>query len=227
MKRTAVGYVRVSTIGQAEDGCSLALQRDKIQAYASLNDLVLADIIEDAGLSGKTIRNRAGIQQVLQMVESRKVDSVIIYKLDRMARNLREACQIAEMLNQHNCELHSITEKIDTTTASGRLFYHLISAMATWEAETIAERTSQALQGKVARGERVGSIPFGFKVNADGVHLEPDGAEQKIVDRIKWCDAREYSATKIAKILNREVIPTKHNGKWHARQVLDILRRTA
>ena len=227
MEKSAIGYIRVSTIGQAEDGCSLALQKDKVQAYASLNDLVLTHIIEDAGVSGKTIRKRPGIQQVLQMVEDGKVNAVVIYKLDRMARNLKEACQIAELLNHHECELHSITEKIDTTTASGRLFYHLISAMATWEAETIAERTSQALQGKIARGERVGSIPFGFRVSADGVHLKPDQTEQKTLKRIKWYAVRDYSATRIAKILNREAIPTKNNGKWHARQVLNILNRPA
>ena len=87
----AVGYVRVSTVGQVEDGCSLILQRDKIDAYAKLNDLELVDTVEDAGLSGKTLRNRPGIQRVLEMVAKREVEAVVIYKLDRLARNARES----------------------------------------------------------------------------------------------------------------------------------------
>ena len=220
----AVGLCRVSTTGQADDGCSLILQKEKIQAYAGLNDLAIVEIVEEAGVSGRKM-NRDGLEQVKEMVAQGKTQHVIIYKLDRMARNLRGAIEFSEFLQKHGAQLHSICEKIDTSTATGRFFFHIISAMASWEAETIAERTSQALQGKIQRGERTGSIPFGWDVGPDGVHLVENDQEQEIIRKMLWYKARKYSAARIAKVLNTAEVPTKHNGTWQSKQVLGVLRR--
>jgi site-specific DNA recombinase len=226
MTGKAIGLARVSTTRQADDGCSLALQEEKIRAYAALNDLELVDIVVEAGISGRAKR-REGLDTVMEMVRAGEVKHLIVYKLDRMSRSLRQAIEVVETLRKHNCQLHSITEKIDTSTSTGRFFFHVIGAIASWEAETISERTAAALQGKISRGERVGSVPYGFQVSSDGIHLEPHPAEQQTLQRMKWYAARNYSATKIAGALNRDGIPTKHNGQWHARQVIDILGRTA
>jgi site-specific DNA recombinase len=118
----AVGYVRVSTEEQARGGVSLDMQRAKIRAYAALEDMELVEILADEGISGCSIKIRPGIQQVLQMVREKRIDAVIIYKLDRLARNTVEALEISRLMDRKNIGLHSITEKLDTRSAMGRFF---------------------------------------------------------------------------------------------------------
>jgi len=79
--------------------------------------------------------------RVLDMVKGGKVDNVVILKLDRLARNVKEAVEVADLLQKKGVALHSISEKLDTGSASGRLFYNILSAMGQWEREVIAERT--------------------------------------------------------------------------------------
>ena len=119
----AIGYIRVSTSTQVEEGISLEVQRTKIEAYCSLNDLELVEIIEDAGISGKTIVKRPGMTRVLELVRSRKVQHFIVMKLDRMSRNLKEAIEISDLTKKSGVHLHSISEKIDTGSATGNLFF--------------------------------------------------------------------------------------------------------
>ncbi len=128
MDRT-IGYVRVSTMRQAEEGYYLKAQRRKIVAYCELHDLDLMEIIEDRGLSAKSVAGRPGIQRVLELVRTFKLDKLVIFKPGRMAWNLKEGCEMAELLEKKRCHLHSISEKIDTGSATGRLFYNILSAI--------------------------------------------------------------------------------------------------
>ena len=90
--KKAVGYIRVSTEGQAEKGISLEAQRAKIEAYAALKDFTLVEIVEDAGISAKNLK-RPGMQRLLDMIHRKEIDAVIILKLDRMFRNTVDALQ--------------------------------------------------------------------------------------------------------------------------------------
>jgi len=76
----AIGYIRVSTEEQAREGISLENQRAKIETYCSLNDLVLTEVIEDPGRSGKDL-NREGVQRLMDMIKGRRIDAVVVYKL--------------------------------------------------------------------------------------------------------------------------------------------------
>lgn len=163
-----VGCARVSTPGQVEEGYSLEAQRKKIMAYCELHDMRLIEIIEDAGFSGKSIAGRPGIQRVLALVKPGKVDNVVILKLDRLARNVKEAVEIADLLQKKGVALHSITERLDTGSSSGRLFYNILSAMSQWEREVIAERTRSALAVKRDKGERMSRhVPYGYAVDSE------------------------------------------------------------
>jgi site-specific DNA recombinase len=106
---STIGYIRVSTINQVQEGVSLEAQRRKIEAYCELHDLHLSEIIEDAGLSGKSVNGRPGIQLVIDKVKSRKVDNVVVFKLDRLARNLKEACEISELMQKKGVSKRSIS----------------------------------------------------------------------------------------------------------------------
>ena len=157
------GYVRVSTVGQATDGCSLSMQEAKIRAYASFYELDLVDIIVDAGLSGKNLTGRPGAQKMLELVRTKKVDAIIIYSLSRLGRSTIDLLETAELLKKHKVSLHSITENLNTETALGSFFFTLISALAEMERKIISERTSSALQSMKSKGEKVSSRPpYGY-----------------------------------------------------------------
>jgi DNA invertase Pin-like site-specific DNA recombinase len=146
-KSRILGYCRCSTTEQATEGLSLDVQKSKITAYCSLNDLLLVDIVQDAGISGKSL-SRPGIQQVLLRLQNDEADALVVLKLDRLSRSTRDVLQLVERIEESRWELHSISERLDTSTASGRFTITILSALAQMEREMIGERTSQDLQHK-------------------------------------------------------------------------------
>lgn len=219
----AVGYIRVSTQCQVEDGCSLVLQKEKIEQYCRLNDLELVTVIQDAGKSG-TRMDREGLLLVKEMVKDGKVDNVIIYKLDRMARNLRGALEFADLLQQHNCQLHSVSEKIDTSSPAGRLFFTIINALSCFEVEQLRSRVTEALRGKKQRGEVYNHVSYGFSLADDGQHVVVNQDEQKVIRRIRKFHKDGCSFNEIARRLNSLGHPTKQGKEWRERQVARILQ---
>lgn len=219
----AVGLIRVSTAGQAEDGCSLAMQEQKVRGYCELNDLDLVDVVVEAGVSGRATK-REGLSRAMELIRAGQVGHLVIFKLDRLSRSLKQAIEVVELLQKHGCQLHSICEKLDTSTATGRFFFHITSAISTWEAETIAERTSSALQSKRARGERVGKIPYGMSLCDDGVHLEPCQQEQEVMRKVHGYSKKGSSLREIARKLNEKNVLTKEGKAWTHVQVGNLLR---
>ncbi len=116
--KKAVGYIRVSTDEQAREGISLAMQEAKILLYAQTYELELVEIICDEGLSAKSIKGRPGVQRALDMCYAGKVAALVVYKLDRLARNTMESLAIAEKLNGKGVSLQSVTEHLDTHSAT-------------------------------------------------------------------------------------------------------------
>jgi len=125
----AIGYVRVSIQEQAREGMSLEAQEDKIRKYAGLHNLSLIEVVRDEGKSGKDL-NREGIQKVIALCEKRKVDHLIVYKMDRLARKTLDLLILIERIFKPNkVQLHSIIERVDTSTAQGKFFLTIIGAM--------------------------------------------------------------------------------------------------
>ena len=202
MIKFTVGYVRVSTNAQVEEGVSLEAQKNRIQAYSNLYGLQLLEIVEDAGLSGKSIAGRPGIQKVLDLVSSRKTSHLVVVKLDRLARNVKECCEIVEHLEKKKVSLHSVTEKIDTGSANGRLFFVILSAMAAWEREVNGERVKAALTHKKLNRERVSRYaPYGFVFSDDGKLVENDN-EQELIKRVHELHDRGLNANRITCDIN-------------------------
>ncbi|MBL8251978.1 MAG: recombinase family protein, partial [Candidatus Competibacter sp.] len=157
---TAIGYIRVSTEGQAQDGVSLDAQRAKIAAWCDLNDYDLTAVHVDAGISGKSADNRPGLQAAL--AECKKGSALVVYSLSRLARSTRDTIEISERLNKVGGDLVSLSEKIDTTTAAGKMVFRMMAVLAEFERDQISERTASAMQFKKAKGERFGSVPCGY-----------------------------------------------------------------
>lgn len=226
----AVGYVRVSTEGQAADGVSLEAQQAKIEAYCELNNMELLGVHVDAGISGKRADNRPELQKALETVCKGKANALVVYKLDRLARNTIDALEIAQTIEKCNGSLHSITEKLDTGSAMGRFFYSLLASLAEMERGMIAERTAAAHAHKRSKGEATGHAPFGWKLCADGVKLKRDGEEQETLRIIAGLQSKGLSQRKIVDELNRLGRKTKQGKQWqriNLRSVLDTLERRA
>mgnify|MGYP003375996311 CR=1 FL=1 len=227
MTKQAIGYVRVSTEQQATEGVSLEAQAARIRAYAALNELDLAATYTDAGLSGKRSDNRPQLQAALDHA-TRIGGVLVVYSLSRLARSTRDTLAIAERLEKGNADLASLSEKIDTTTAAGKMVFRMLAVLAEFERDQISERTTTAMSHKKRNGERVGKVPFGYDLAADGVHLVPNAAEQAVVELVKQLHEAGESMRKIAAELTRRQIVTKDGrSEWKHSTVQRILNRKA
>jgi DNA invertase Pin-like site-specific DNA recombinase len=223
-----IGYIRVSTEEQATHGISLASQRAKLEAYASLYDLELVEVIADEGVSAKSL-NRPGLQRAMALLSRGQVDGLLIVKLDRLTRSVGDWQTLIDgyFSERAGRQLFSVGDSIDTRTAAGRMVLNILLSVAQWEREAIGERTRDALQHKISRNERCGKVRFGYQLAADGVHLEASETEQQVLAIIAELRAAGESLRAIAAELTRRQIATKQgNAKWTHTAIDRIIRRT-
>ncbi len=221
-KPRALGYVRVSTDKQAEQGVSLEAQAAKVRAMAEVQDAELLDVIEDAGVSAKSLQ-RPGLVRLLALVESRAVDTVIVAKLDRLTRSVRDLADLLDTFAKHGVSLVSVAESLDTGTAAGRLVLNVMASVSQWEREAIGERTRDAMAHIKANGQRVGTVPFGFQLAPDGVTLVPNLEEQRAKRLLDDLRAKGYTLRQIADELNRQGYRTRRGSAWQIRTVHHLL----
>ncbi len=156
-----VAYCRVSTEEQAAEGWSIAGQAAKLRAYADLRDLGPVTVIEDPGRSGKDT-NRPGLQQLLQAVERGHVSSVLIWRLDRLSRNLGDLILLADTFGKAGVGLYSFTEQIDLASATGRMFYNILGAFAQFYREQLAENVTMGMGAAVRQGKWINRPKTGY-----------------------------------------------------------------
>jgi site-specific DNA recombinase len=177
----AIAYVRVSTAGQVEDGVSLDAQRSKIAAWCAVMGYALVHTYADEGISGHSMDKRPGLQQAVNAVCACG-GVLVVYSLSRLARNTKETLELGERLAKAGADLVSLSEKIDTTSAAGKMIFRMLAVLSEFERDQVSERTTMALQHKKAHGERLGGrLPYGMQLAADGVHLEEHAAEQAVI----------------------------------------------
>ncbi|MEP6961418.1 MAG: recombinase family protein [Acidobacteriota bacterium] len=196
-----IGYVRVSTDRQAEKGVSLEAQEAKIRAMATVQGAELLDVIVDGGESAKSL-NRPGLQKLMALVNAGKVDGVIVAKLDRLTRSVKDLCGLLELFEKRKVALVSVAEALDTGSAAGRLVITIMGAVSRWEREAIGERTRDVLRHKSGKGERVGNIRFGYRLIPNTNLLEIDAQEQAAIEEICRLRQAGFSLRGIAAHLN-------------------------
>jgi site-specific DNA recombinase len=147
-----VAYCRVSTEEQAAEGFSIGGQTEKLRAYAKLHGLGPVTTVEDLGRSGKDL-DRPGLQQLLGMVESGHVRNVLVWRLDRLSRNLGDLILLADRFARADVGLHSFTEKLDLSSATGRMFYNILGAFAQFSREQLAENVRLGMQQAARQGK--------------------------------------------------------------------------
>ena len=219
----AIGYIRVSTQGQAEEGVSMAAQRAKIEAWCIANDMELAAVFDDAGISGGSMAGRDGLHAAMKATT--KGMALVAYSISRLARSTKDMLAIAETLDRKGADLVSLTEKIDTTTAAGRMVFKMLAVLADFERDQIGERTKMALAHKKANGEVYAPVPFGYEA-IEG-RLVTVKREAKIVGEILAMREAGASFAAIADTLNARGIEGKRGGRWFASTVRYMVNRQA
>ena len=216
----AVGYVRVSTQGQAEDGVSLEAQKAKIIAWCEANDYELVAIYKDA-ISG----TKADIEGRQAAIDNSQGMALVVYSLSRFARSTKDTLHLAEHLEKRGTDLVSLTEKIDTTTAAGKMVFRMLAVLNEFERDQISERTRAALAHKKANGEKYAPVPFGYReVNKRLVEVKH---EARLVARMLKLREQGHTLTSIADWLNESGVEGKRGGRWYASTISYIIKRQA
>ena len=213
-----VGYVRVSSEQQAVSGVSLEAQEARIRAMAVVQGVELAEVIADAGESAKSLQ-RPGMARLLALIDAKQVQVVIVAKLDRLTRSVRDLADLLDRFEKRGVSLVSVSESLDTGTAAGRLVLNVMMSVAQWEREAIGERTREALRHKKSSGQRVGTVAYGFEVSEDGKTLVTNPHEQAILDVIHELRAQKLSFRQIAKELNHRGLQTRSGSRWRFQYV--------
>lgn len=176
-------YTRVSTDDQAQSGVSLAMQEAQCRAMATATGVERVEVVVDDGYSGKDLK-RPGMQRLLAAIESRAVAGIIVWKLDRLTRSLRDLLALTDQLKAADVALVSLHEKIDTSGPMGRFTLHLMGALAQLERETIATRVKAAIDHIRAKGGWTGgTVPPGCRRAGErgNFRLEVDPATAPVV----------------------------------------------
>src|SRR3989304_7782299 len=163
-KPLAAIYIRVSTEDQARHGISLQAQEDSLKNYCTALGYEIFKIYRDEGKSAKDIAHRPEMVQMLADAEVHKFNAIFIYKLDRFSRSLMDLINTIDKLKEWGIDFVSMQDKIETTSASGKLMFHLISAFAEFERNVTGERTKFSLDKKARDGSPITRAPFGYKI---------------------------------------------------------------
>jgi site-specific DNA recombinase len=230
-RKRVKGYVRISTDEQ-KNGEGLEVQRQAIQMHCAIHDLELIDIVEDAGFSGSTTE-RPGLQSIIDDVKNRAVEGVVVYKLDRLTRSLKDLLILHDdLFLPMDCSMISIKEQFDTSTAIGKLFFSIIGGFGEFERSVITERLMDGIHNKAKNGNHAtGSIPTGYKsVLEDGKKkMVIDESEAQIIELIFHLrDVDKLSFYQIAEVLNDKGYKPKRSktGQWRNTSVQYIYQNS-
>ena len=201
-----LGYVRVSSVMQAESGLGLAAQEATIRDYCQRNGVELVGIVHDDGISAKDT-DRPGLISVWASLVAGEADGIVVAKLDRLSRSVLDFAKIMAWAEEGGFALVAVDLGIDTTTASGRLVATVMAAMAQWEREATSIRTLEAAAIKRSRGENMGR---------PGVR----DTNPTVTARIAAERAAGSTWQRIADGLNAEGVPTVRGGtEWRVSAV--------
>lgn len=177
MKRACV-YTRVSTMEQADCGYSIEEQDRLCRAAIESKGWECVGTFSDPGISGRTME-RPGLQAMLDAIEAKKIEAVVVYKLDRLSRKQRDTMMIIEdVFMANDIDLVSLHETLDTSTPWGRAMIGILSSFNQMESENIQMRTKMGRDAKVKKGGYAGGKPpLGYDVVNGELVINPEGAE--------------------------------------------------
>ena len=212
-----IGYARVSSESQ-EENTSLQEQERKIKSYCEAMSHELIEMKTEVA-SGSSL-NRQSLQNVLELLPVS--DGIIVLKLDRLSRSLKDTVNLITELNEASKHLVAVEQQLDTSSSNGRLFLNIMASFAEYERELINERTQGGRQAKfLAGGYAYGKPKFGMK--ASNGELVVNEEEKEIIELIRRHRRSGKSYYAIADYLNQNNIPPKHGIKWYHRSIKLVL----
>lgn len=222
-------YIRVSTEQQQNNGRSLTWQKEELLKYAKEHDLEVIEVYEEKGLSGEKIETRPKLRKMFKDIKAKRINHVLVYKVDRLGRKVITNSNICEVLKDNNCLLTTLDcGTIDFNTASGQIIYNILSTVSQFEVDNLSERV---INGKKQR------VRDGYYLNSNSVYgynhcytkykkeflLEVNEREKIVINRIYKMYLDGIAMDKIAKQLNMEQVPTKRGGLWRQSTIRSIL----
>jgi site-specific DNA recombinase len=225
----AVGYIRVSTETQVNNGQGLDIQEQEIKSYCNKNNIKLIEVFRDEAMSGAN-ENRQGINELLEYVKENDIDRVIIHKLDRLSRDTMYGLFIRKELKKIDVELLSIKEEnISGNDPIQNLMQTIIFAFAEFEKEQISNRMLLGRRSKAEKGIKAsGNCPFGYRYKYNESGKNP----VVVIDDDKYIIVKDIfnkylygmSLQKIADNLNNNNIMTNSNKPWSKQSIQVILK---
>ncbi|MGN0678622.1 MAG: recombinase family protein [Oscillospiraceae bacterium] len=203
MSKITALYIRVSTDAQYEEGYSVDAQKEKLEQFCKLKDISNYQFFIDGGWSGSNI-DRPEMKRMLTLIMSGQVESVIVYKLDRLSRSQRDTVYLLEdVFIPNNCNFISLNENFDTTTPYGKAMIGILSVFAQLERENIRERTRMGMYERVKSGFWMGGgrVPFGYDYDPEKNILVPNEHAED-VKKIYQLYIQGYSPFRISKMFD-------------------------
>ena len=219
-------YVRVST-GYQVDKDSLPFQKKELENYCRHILHIPEDrieIFEDAGKSGKNT-NRPGFERMMTKVKAGLVSSVLVYKIDRITRNLVDFSIMYNTFKEHRVTFISLNEQFDTSTAIGEAMLKIILVFAELERKITSERVKDIMIGRANAGQWNGArMPYGWKWNEETELPEHNPEEIEYARMMYDLYKQTHSSCKVRDYCNSHGIPTKRGGEWTSKTVADFIR---
>jgi DNA invertase Pin-like site-specific DNA recombinase len=204
-----VGYVRVSTAEQSENGGSLDAQEAAIRSECERRGWVLLRIERDVQ-SGKSLNRRPGLERALRACRSGEAAGIVTAKLDRLSRSVIDFAKLLEEARKLGFNIVALDLGLDLSTPQGELVANVIASVAQWERRIIGQRTAEGLAAKRAQGVKLG---------------RPRALPESVRRRIKRMHERGMSMSAIADKLTADGVATAHGGKrWYASTVRSVLK---
>ena len=218
-KKVAGLYIRVSTEDQAREGFSLPEQEKRLRAMCEYKNYEVYDVYEERGISAKTGNYRPEFERLLQDIKDRKVNTIVVLKLDRLTRSVADWEKILTFLEENEAYLDCANDDINTTNANGKMVARLLTTVSQNEIERTSERTKIGLAGAIKVGHIPHMAPLGYK--HENKKLVIDYSTKDVVIRIfnMYHDGLSYK--KISNVLNEEKVLDKTN--WRDSTILNIL----
>jgi DNA invertase Pin-like site-specific DNA recombinase len=223
----AIGYIRVSTRRQAEEGLSLDNQTQAIERYCALKGLEIAHIAVDPAVKGpRPLASRPAGAELVSRLGASEAGSVVALRLDRLFRGTLDCLQTAQEWTKQGISLHLIDlggQAIDTSGAMGRLFLAFMAAFAELEHERISERSQETHDYLRREGKRQGRFaPYGYRFGPDD-ELVPHMREQDAIARIVKLKRERFSLDNIIRQLEDDGIEPRGKA-WHRTTIVRILK---
>lgn len=217
-------YIRVSTLDQAREGYSLAAQERTLREYCASKDYVVYKVYADEGISGKDIKHRPAMQQMLQDAAIKKFDLILVWSLSRLTRSVADLYNTWEYTSKRGIGLTSYTESFDTSTPTGRAMMGLLGVFAQMEREITAERVQAAMAERAVQGKRTCNEVLGYDLDGkDSLRINTIEAERVRYVFVKYLEYRNLSA--VAELCSLIGYCGKRGRTFKAEHIKTILTR--